>query len=123
MTRSASAPSGTFSTKVVLTPAAQRRLHGLAALVVLLRPAGLGDRRDIDKAGLDGFTGSGLGLGKSGKRKTDGRERQGARRHEVFVHGGPLHGPGWLKKQKAAGAAAFERDFTRGSPPGLVARR
>jgi hypothetical protein len=76
-----------------LHPGAQCRLDGLAALVVLLRPARVGNRRDIDKAGLDGFTG-GLWLRKNGKGKTDGRERQGARRHEVFVHGVPLHGPG-----------------------------
>jgi hypothetical protein len=48
---------------------AQRGLDGLAALVVLLRPAGLGDRRDIDKAGLDGFTGAGLGCEKTGREK------------------------------------------------------
>jgi hypothetical protein len=90
ITRSASAPSGTFSTKVVLT-CAQRGLDGLAALVVLARPAGLGDGRDIDEAGLDGLTGGWLGSAKKREgEKTGGRERGS----EVFVHGVPLHGPG-----------------------------
>lgn len=46
---------------------AQRGLDGLAALVVLLGPPGVGDRRDIDKTGLDGLAGGWPGLGKNGE--------------------------------------------------------
>ena len=67
---------------------AQRGLDGLAALIVLARPARLGDGRYIHKARLHGF-GRRLGLGKNGGEKTGGRERGS----EVFVHGVPLHGP------------------------------
>ena len=75
---------------------AQRRLDGFAAFFVLARPARFGDGRNIDKTGLDGLGGAafcgygrGCGLGKNGGEKTGGHERG----CEVFVHGGPLHGP------------------------------
>ncbi|MCY1371601.1 hypothetical protein D9M69_587510 [compost metagenome] len=75
--------------------AGQRRLHGLAALVVLAHPAGVGQRRDVDKRGLDRWRdGRRLGLCGEGKRKEKAGDRQGAGApgHEVFVHGVPLHG-------------------------------
>ena len=78
---------------------AQRGLDGFAAFVMLARPACLGDGRDIDKTGFDRLRHTALGgrgLGKSGGEKTGGHERG----CEVFVHGGPLHGP---ETEKAKG--------------------
>ena len=76
--------------------AGQRRLHGLAALVVLAHPAGLGERCHVDESGLERCArrGGRLGLGGEWKRKEKAGDRQGAGApgHEVFVHGVPRHG-------------------------------
>ena len=52
ITRSASAPSGTFSTNAVLTLSPSALLHRQPAGVVLRRPAGVADRADVDEAHL-----------------------------------------------------------------------
>ncbi len=106
----------------------QGRLDGAAPFVVLARPAGLGDGRYVHEAGLHG-SGAGRCGGFGGRlrpgggrqEKTGGRERGS----EVFVHGGPLHGPGTGKRKRLPGQQPFVhlcgrqgRDFIRGPPAG-----
>src|SRR5688572_9295668 len=65
MTRSESAPSGTFSTKLVFTAA-----PSAAAQLVLEGPAGIADGGDIDEADLEG-------VGRGGTAwQGDGRQHQ-----------------------------------------------
>ena len=105
--------------------ASQRRLHGLAAFVVLACPAGFGDRRDIDKTGLDGLSSLALvgrGLGKDGGDENGARKRTHTSRTqcggEVFVHGVPLHGPGDRKSKRLPGQQPLQAgDFNQSHAP------
>ena len=68
---------------------AERLLHRAAAQVVLVGPAGLADRADVDEADLERRR---LGGGVAGTSAS--RAASSGRAGEVFVHGVPLHGSG-----------------------------
>ncbi len=79
ITRSASAPSGTASTKLRLDLGAERTLHRLPRLLVLEGPAGLADRGDIDEAHLQRF-----GRGRRERQAGEKHRREQAPADEVF---------------------------------------
>ena len=81
---------------------AQCGFYRLPARLVLADPAGVGDGGDIHEPNLQGghrWCGRRLCMGrKRGNQTASGRECG----CEVFVHGGPLHGPG-MEKSGASG--------------------
>ena len=72
MARSESA-SGTLSTKVVSTLSPKGLLDGLAALIVLVAPAVVADRADIDEADLELLLLRGRAAGRQGQSRGPGQ--------------------------------------------------
>ena len=70
---------------------AQRLVHRLAAQFMLVGPARLANRADVDETGLERVRGV------RQRRKSQKKQPRRKEPPEVFEHGCPRHGPGWRK--------------------------